>query len=131
MNKIYEDIIYENNNIYQIFDRLNLDQGALGRLYEKYVIHFMEPDKYTHERKLFNLFNIKETVVVDKFVPTSKEKYFERKFKIRSLKEGDYLFKQKQFSGKAFDSAILRVKKNGEIEVFFFKYLLIKKLYIP
>ena len=121
MNKIYEDIIYENNNIYQIFDRLNLDQGALGRLYEKYVIHFMEPDKYTHERKLFNLFNIKETVVVDKFVPTSKEKYFERKFKIRSLKEGDYLFKQKQFAGKAFDTAILRAKKNGEIEVFFFQ----------
>ena len=39
MNKIYEYIIYENNNIYQIFDNTNLDRGALGGLYEKYVIH--------------------------------------------------------------------------------------------
>ena len=45
MNKIYEDIIYENENIYQIFDNIGLDQGALGGLYEKYVIHFMEPKK--------------------------------------------------------------------------------------
>ena len=37
MNNIYEYIIYENNNIYQIFDNLNLDAGALSELYEKYV----------------------------------------------------------------------------------------------
>lgn len=49
MNKIYEYIIYENKNIYQIFDNINLDEGALGGLYEKYVIHFMEPNKYTNE----------------------------------------------------------------------------------
>ena len=37
MNNIYEYIIYENNNIYQIFDNLNLDADALSELYEKYV----------------------------------------------------------------------------------------------
>ena len=37
MNKIYESIIYENNNIYQIFDNIKLDEGGLGGLYEKYV----------------------------------------------------------------------------------------------
>ena len=37
MNNIYEYIIYENNNIYQIFDNLNLDAGDLSELYEKYV----------------------------------------------------------------------------------------------
>jgi len=121
MNKIYEYIIYENQNIYQIFDNIKLDKGALGGLYEKYVIHFMEPDKYAQERKLFNLFNIQEIVTVEKFVPNSKEKYNEHKFKIRSLKEGDYLFKQEQFGGKAFDCAIIKIKKNGEAQVFFFQ----------
>ena len=126
MNKIYEYIIYENNNIYQIFQNINLDKGALGGLYEKYVIHFMEPDKYKCVRTLFNLFNIREIVTVDKFVPTSREKYFKRKFKIRDLKEGDYLFKQEIFGGKAFDCAIIRIKKNSEAEVFFFQISIYK-----
>ena len=86
----------------------------------------MEPDKYTHERKLFNLFNIKEIVTVEKFVPKLNEKYFEEKFRIRSLKEGDYLFKQEQFGGKAFDCAIIRIKKNGEAEAFFFQISIYK-----
>ena len=46
MNKIYEDIICENKNIYQIFDNMKLDKGALGGLYEKFIIHFMEPNEY-------------------------------------------------------------------------------------
>ena len=119
-------IIYENNNIYQIFQNINLDKGALSGLYEKYVIHFMEPDKYKCVRTLFNLFNIREIVTVDKFVPTSREKYFKRKFKIRDLKEGDYLFKQEIFGGKAFDCAIIRIKKNSEAEVFFFQISIYK-----
>ena len=132
MNKIYEYIIYENHNIYQIFDNIKLDKGALGGLYEKYVIHFMEPDKYEQERKLFNLFNIQEIVIIEKFVPKLEEKYNEHKFKIRSLKEGDYLFKQEQFGGKAFDCAIIRIKKNNEAQVFFFQISIYKdkdKLY--
>ena len=120
MNKIYEDIIYENNNIYQIFDNIKLDRGALDGLYEKYVIHFMEPDEHIHERKLFNLFNINEIITVDKFVPNSKEKYFNHNYVIRSLKNGDYLFKQNQFGGKAFDCAIIRVNNNNA-QVFFFQ----------
>ena len=121
MNKIYEFIIYENNNIYKIFANIDLDKGALGGLYEKYVIHFMEPDRYIKIRKLFNYFNIKEIVNVEKFVPTSKEKYFKRQFITKSLKEGDYLFKQEQFGGKAFDCAIIRITKNAETQVFLFQ----------
>ena len=128
MNELYEYIIYENNNIYEIFDNINLDRGALGGLYEKYVIYFMEPNKYTHEKNLFNLFNVKEIVTVEKFVPTTREKYFEHKFKLRTLKEGDYLFIQKQFGGKAFDCAIIRIGKNGEAQVFFFQISIHKSI---
>ena len=127
MNKIYEYIIYENNNIYQIFDNTNLDRGALGGLYEKYVIHFMEPNKYINERALFNLFSIKEIVTVEKFVPKINEKYFENEYNVRTLKEGDYLFKQNQFGGKAFDCAIIRIKNNFDAEVFFFQISIYKK----
>ena len=127
MNKIYEYIIYENNNIYQIFDNTNLDRGALGGLYEKYVIHFMEPNKYINERALFNLFSIKEIVTVEKFVPKINEKYFENEYNVRTLKEGDYLFKQNQFGEKAFDCAILRIKNNSDAEVFFFQISIYKK----
>ena len=127
MNKIYEYIIYENNNIYQIFDNTNLDRGALGGLYEKYVIHFMEPNKYINERALFNLFSIKEIVTVEKFVPKINEKYFENEYNVRTLKEGDYLFTQNQFGGKAFDCAIIRIKNNFDTEVFFFQISTYKK----
>ena len=126
MNKIYEYIIYENKNIYQIFDNINLDEGALGGLYEKYVIHFMEPNKYTNERLLFNLFNIQKIITVDKFVPKSNEKYFENEFDAIKLIEGDYLFKQEQFAGKAFDCAIIRIKKNSAAEVFLFQISIYK-----
>ena len=118
MNKIYEDIIYENKNIYQIFDNIELDQGALDGLYEKYVIHFMEPKKYEKKRRVFNRFNIIDTKTVEKFVPKSNEKYFNKDFQIEKLPEGDYLFKQRQFGGKAVDCAIISVKKNGHAEVF-------------
>ena len=121
MNKLYEDIIYENNNIFQIFDNIKLDRGALDGLYEKYVIHFMEPDEHIHERKLFNIFNINEVLTVEKFVPNSNEKYFNHSYEIRKLKDGDYLFKQKQFGGKAFDCAIIRVNNNTNAQVFFFQ----------
>ena len=118
MNKIYEDIIYENKNIYQIFENIELDQGALGGLYEKYVIHFLEPKKYEKKRRVFNRFNIIDTKTVEKFVPKSNEKYFNKDFQIEKLPEGDYLFKQRQFGGKAVDCAIISVKKNGHAEVF-------------
>ena len=127
MNKIYEYIICENKNIYQIFDNINLDKGALGGLYEKFVIHFMEPNKYTNERTLFNLFSIKEIVTVEKFVPKINEKYFEKEYNVRTLKEGDYLFKQNQFGGKAFDCAIIRIKNNNEAEVFLFQISIYKQ----
>ena len=127
MNKIYEYIIYENKNIYQIFDNTNLDRGALGGLYQKYVIHFMEPNKYINERALFNLFSIKEIVTVEKFVPKINEKYFENEYNVRTLKEGDYLFKQNQFGGKAFDCAIIKIKNNSDAEVFFFQISIYKK----
>ena len=121
MNKIYEDIICENKNIYQIFDNMNLDKGALGGLYEKFIIHFMEPDEYTKRRRLFNYFNIIKIITVDKFVPKSNENYFNHSFEIIELAEGDYLFKQKQFGGKAVDCAVIRIKKNNHAEVFLFK----------
>ena len=121
INKIYEDIICENENIYQLFDNIGLDQGALSELYKKFVIHFMEPKKYEKKKRVFNHFDIIGTMTVEKFVPESNEKYFENDFKIKKLKEGDYLFKQRQFGEKAVDCAIISIKNNGHAEVFFFQ----------
>ena len=120
MTEIYENIVYENKSMYSLFFNIGLDKGALGGLYEKYVIHFMEPDKNQVNKNLFNYFKINRIEIVDKFVPNNNENYSIKDKKIKSLKDGDYLFKQKQFNGKAFDCAILRIK-NNEAKVFFFQ----------
>jgi len=73
---------------------------------------------YEKKRRVFNRFNIIDTKTVEKFVPKSNEKYFNKDFQIEKLPEGDYLFKQRQFGGKAVDCAIISVKKNGHAEVF-------------
>ena len=86
----------------------------------------MEPGKYTKQRKLFKLFNITNIIIVDKFVPTSNENYSTHNYKIRHLEDGDYLFKQNLFGGKAFDCAIIKVRKNSA-EVFFFQISIYKK----
>ena len=126
MTKIYELIIIGNKSLFSIFNRLDLDEGALGGLYEKYVINSMEPDKYKKRKILFNYFEIKGIEIVDKFVPKKKEKYEFKKYNIKSLSDGDYLFKQEQFNGKAFDCAIIRIK-NNIAKVFFFQISLNKK----
>ena len=120
MTEIYENVIYENKSIYSIFSYLGLDAGALGGLYEKYVIHFMEPDKYQTHKSLFNYFDLKGIEIVDKFVPRENENYKLTNKEIKSLRDGDYFFKQKQFNGKAFDCAIIRIIRN-EACVFFFQ----------
>ena len=127
MNKIYESIIYENNNIYQIFDNIKLDEGALDELYEKYVIHFMEPDQNSKQRKLFKLFNITNIMMVEKFIPPSNKNFSTHKYKIKHLKEGDYLFKQNIFGRKSFDCVIIRVRQNNSAEAFFFQISIYKK----
>ena len=121
INELYDFIIQENIHIFQIFDNIKLDQGALEVLYKKYAIYFMEPDKYFHEKNVFNLFNIIDIVTVDKFVSEANEKYFKKNFTKKSLTEGDYLFKQEQFGEKPSDCAIIRNKKNGDIQVFLFQ----------
>ena len=121
MTQIYENIIYANKSIYTIFKYIELDPGALGDLYEKYVIYFMQPDKYCHEKNLFNYFKIIKIKYVEKFVRTDNEKYNKKEYVIKELYEGDYLFKQTQFRGKVFDCAIIRINKNNEAIVFFFQ----------
>ena len=54
----------------------------------------MEPDKYKKRKILFNYFEIKGIEIVDKFVQKKKEKYEFKKYNIKSLSDGDYLFKQ-------------------------------------
>ena len=120
MTEIYENVIYHNKSIYSIFSYLELDAGALGGLFEKCVIHFMEPDKYQTHKCLFDYFNLKGIEIVDKFVPRNNENYWLTSVKIKSLSDGDYFFKQEQFNGKAFDCAIIRIFKK-EAYVFFFQ----------
>ena len=120
MTEIYENVIYENKSIYSIFSNMELDNGVLEVLYEKYVIHFMEPDIYKTNKYLFNYFKLKRIEIVEKFVPRKNENYKLSDINIKNLSNGDYFFKQEQFSGKAVDCAIFRIFKN-EASVFFFQ----------
>ena len=120
MTEVYEKIIYASKSIYSIFNDIGLDQGALGGLFEKYVIYTMEPDINKNCKILFNYFKIKEVEIVDKFVPKENENYMIKDIEIKNLNDGDYLFKQKQFNGKAFDCAIFRIT-NGDAMVFLFQ----------
>ena len=45
MVELYNHAIYGNNTIYHLFENTKLDRGALGGLYEKFVVYRMNPDE--------------------------------------------------------------------------------------
>jgi hypothetical protein len=87
MTEVYEKIIYASKSIYSIFNDIGLDQGALGGLFEKYVIYTMEPDINKNCKILFNYFKIKEVEIVDKFVPKENENYMIKDIEIKNLND--------------------------------------------
>ena len=122
LNDIYERLILENNSIYHIFrsDKM-LDEGALGGIFEKYVIYNMSPKNYEKKKKLFGAFEIGSIQEVIKFVPKINENLNKINMKKEDVKPGTYLFKQKNFNGKGFDVAIIVINENKEATVYLFQ----------
>ena len=119
VGELYEYLIYNHPNIYQIFNLNKLDNGALGGMYEKFVIYHMSPDiSKKIDKRLFNHFTISKTYSVQKFIPNDNENWEKVQFDIKTLENGTYLFTQKNFNGKAFDAAIIDIKTDNKAIIY-------------
>ena len=128
MGELYELLIYNHPSIYKVFNSNLLDNGALGGMYEKFVIYHMKPDISKHIYKnLFNYFKITKTYSVKKFIPNNNEKWEEKKFKKEKLSYGTYLFTQDNFNGKAFDAAIIDINTNNIAKTYLLQISINKK----
>ena len=128
LSEIYELLIFENLSIYKIFNNNGLlDEGALGGLFEKFVIYNMTPKKDEKIIKLFGKFKINTVYEVKKFLPKSNEKWKKKVYVKDNLNPGMYLFKQKNFNGKGFDAAIIIINDVNEATVYLFQISINKK----
>ena len=103
LGEIYEYIIYENSSIYNIFNEIKLDAGALGGIFEKLVSYHMSPNNIIKKKLIFHTFYITKVYTVDKFLPNDNERINEKMFEYQTLEQGTYFFKQRIFSGKGID----------------------------
>ena len=122
LSDIYEFLILNNSSIYKIFlsEKL-LDEGALDGLFKKYVIYNMEPKKDGIKNNLFGTFEIGYKYEIKKFIPKDNENWGNQIYKKEYLKPGTYLFKQKNFNEKGFDSAIIVINDKNEATVYLFQ----------
>lgn len=121
LGEIYEYIIYENSSIYNIFNEVKLDAGALGGIFEKLVSYHMSPNDIIKKKLLFHTFCITKAYTVDKFLPNDKEKIDKKMFEYQTLEQGTYFFKQKIFSGKGFDLGIIVINNKNQATVYLFQ----------
>ena len=75
LSEIYEKLIYDNGNIYQIFNNNKLDKGAIGGIYEKYVIFNMSPENDGYDKILFGSIRVNKVYEVKKFLPNDNENW--------------------------------------------------------
>ena len=121
LGEIYEYIIYENSSIYNIFNEIKLDAGALGGIFEKLVSYHMSPNNIIKKKLIFHTFYITKVYTVDKFLPNDNERINEKMFKYQTLEQGTYFFKQRIFSGKGFDLGIIVINNKNQATVYLFK----------
>ena len=118
---IYNLIINMKGTIYKILkDSKIISGGAQGHLFEKYVIYNMNPKNTENKFKiLFNDFLVTKNELIEKFLPKENEKFRNKKGKVEKkiLKDGIYLFEQKIFGGKSFDTAIIELNTIKGIQV--------------
>lgn len=121
LGEIYENIIYGNSSIYNIFDEVNLDSDALDGIFEKLVSYYMSPNDIIKKKLLFHTFYITKVYTVDKFLPNDNEKIDKKMFEYQTLEQGTYFFKQKIFSGKGFDLGIIVIDSKNHAMVYLFQ----------
>ena len=80
LSEIYEKLIYDNGNIYQIFNNNKLDKGAIGGIYEKYVIFNMSPENDGYDKILFGSIRVNKVYEVKKFLPNDNENWKKKKY---------------------------------------------------
>ena len=127
LSEIYEKLIYDNGNIYQIFNNNKLDKGAIGGIYEKYVIFNMSPENDGYDKILFGSIRVNKVYEVKKFLPNDNENWKKKLNEKKKLEIGTYLFKQKNFNGKGFDVAIFNINDYNNIIVYLFQISINKK----
>ena len=122
MVEIFSQIFYQNVELKNIVNVLDIDGGAKGYVFEKYIVHKMKP--INEESLVFQYFKIDKVIKCDKFVPKINENWNNFYFK-ESFEDGIYLFEQRIFGGKAFDAAIIKLI-NKEAIAFLFQISLKK-----
>ena len=126
MVTIFSEIFYCNVKLKSIFNILDIDGGAKGCVFEKFIIHKMKPN--VNDSLVFEYFKIDKIIKCDKFVPKSNENMNNFRKSKETFKKGIYLFEQRIFGGKAFDLAIIEINDNLEIKAYLFQISL-KKLF--
>ena len=119
MTEILSHIFYKNTKLNTIIGLLGIDGGAKGCVFEKFIIHKMKPD--VQDKLLFNCFRINKVIKCEKFVPKQNEKSDNFKKSKELLGKGIYLFEQRIFGGKAFDTAIIEIKGNRDKYAYLFQ----------
>ena len=118
-NEFLEKIIYFELNIYAtLCKNKDIDGGARGQMFEKFVTHQLTPDVADSNRKIFfDDIIITETISLRKFIPRKNEKKIREKKKKITLKNGTYLFTQKILNGKALDILIINIGKSNNAKI--------------
>ena len=120
MVEIFSTIFYKNIRINNIFKLLNIDGCAKGYVFEKFIIHKMKPND-NKNKTVFNYFKIDKVIKCDKFVQRDNEKLNKLIKSKENITEGVYLFEQRIFGGKAFDTAIIDIRKNEKNIAYLFQ----------
>ena len=81
VNELLENIIYFDLNIYQkLSENKEIDGGARGQMFEKFVTYYLNPKAYNiNSKKFFEDINITDNIEIDKFIPRKNEKIKEKK----------------------------------------------------
>ena len=128
MVELFSKMFYKNFKFMVISNLLNIDGGAKGYVFEKYVIHKMKPENNNHS-PLFGYFKIDRIIKCDKFVPKKNENFDKFKKLNQTFEKGKtYLFEQRIFGGKAFDVAIIEFKEDGKVFAYVYQITINKKL---
>ena len=118
INELLESIIYLELNIYKTLrQNQEIDGGARGQMFEKFVTYHLNPCSYNPNRKkFFKDISISDKITIDKFIPRKNEK-LRKKINKETLKKGTYLFTQKIINGKDLDILIVIIDGDNNAKI--------------
>ena len=118
INQLYSDIININPSIYTNLTKIELDEGAKGKFFEKIITYYLNIQSSIYKGKekieLFKDYPINHHKEIDVLVLNKNEKFINEKIK-NKLQKGVYLLTQKRYNGKALDIALINISDINEI----------------